>query len=138
LPPAGDLLEAFPSDRLDGAFCVEISEQQIIGDPLNLAEPVNALQQAGILIAFDDVGYGHSCLESLTLLEPNIIKIDKRCITGISTDPSRMRSLKRLLKVAGALGAQVVAEGIESRDDLDLVQCLGVQYGQGFLWAKPA
>lgn len=136
--PVGDLLEAFPPDRLDGAYCVEISEQQIIGDPLNLAEPVNALQQAGILIAFDDVGYGHSCLESLTLLEPNIIKIDKRCITGIASDPSRVRSLKRLLRVTRALGAQVVAEGIESRDDLDLLQCLGVQYGQGFLWAKPA
>jgi diguanylate cyclase (GGDEF)-like protein len=136
--PVGDLLEAFPSDRLDGTYCVEISEQQIIGDPLNLAEPVNALQQSGILIAFDDVGYGHSCLESLTLLEPDIIKIDKRCITGISTDPSRMRSLKRLLKVAASLSAEVVAEGIESREDLDLLQCLGVQYGQGFLWAKPA
>ncbi|MEQ8766253.1 MAG: EAL domain-containing protein [Planctomycetota bacterium] len=132
------LIDSFPHERTDGSFCVEISEQQIIGDPSYLAESVSALRGEGIRIAIDDVGFGRSCLESLILLEPDIVKIDKKCVMGFSTDESRIRSLERLLRLSSSLGTEVVAEGIETREDLELLKSMGVNYGQGFLWGRPS
>ena len=136
--PVEHLLEAFPAGRERESYCLEISEQQIIGDPAHLLKPVNALRKAGISIAIDDVGFGHSCLESLVLLQPDIIKIDRRCVNGIADDPARLRSFERLLNVADALCPHVIVEGIESGETLELLKELGVRYGQGFLWGKPA
>lgn len=134
--PVEQLLEVFPPGK-PGIYCVEISEQQIIGDPSYLVGVVMALKRAGILIAIDDLGFGRSCLESLILLEPDIIKIDKRCVTGIAGNPAHERSLERLLKMAASLGAEVVAEGIETRSDFDLLRSMGVAYGQGYFLGEP-
>lgn len=117
--------------------CVEISEQQIIGDPSYLIEPVQKLKKAGVNIAIDDVGFGRSCLESLVLLEPNIVKIDKKWVTGIHEKDSRQRSLARLLKVTDVLGAEVIAEGIETADDLKMLKSMNVRYGQGYYFGRP-
>jgi len=135
--PVKSLLEEFPEDRKKGMYCIEISEQQIIGDPSYLAKPVEELKKAGLLVAIDDVGFGRTCLENLILLEPNIIKIDKRCVKGVARDKSRAHALQRILKVAEVLGTDVVAEGIESEEDLDVLRNLGVRYGQGFLLDRP-
>ncbi len=118
--------------------CIEISEQQIIGDPSYLVGPVEALKEAGILIAVDDVGFGRSCFESLILLEPNIIKIDKGCVTNVAKDKARARSLSRILNVAKVLETEVIAEGIESEEDLNVLKQLGVTFGQGFFLDKPS
>ena len=136
--PAEHLLASFPQPIPPHTYCVEISEQQIIGDPSYLREPVSLLRQAGLMIAIDDVGFGNSCLESLVLLEPDIIKIDKRCITGLSGDGSRMESLRRYVELARTLRSEVVAEGVESREELAVLRDLNVEYAQGFLWGKPA
>ncbi len=135
--PVQHILDEFPEGVTRGSFCVEISEQQIIGNPSYLAEPVAALRQAGILIAIDDVGFGQSCLESLVLLNPDIIKIDKKLVFNVSQDSDRANSLRRLLRVAESLHAEVVAEGIERREDLEFLKDVGVHYGQGYLWGRP-
>ncbi len=132
------ILRVFPRDLPVGTYCIEISEQQIIGDPAYLSAPIHEFKKIGIHIAIDDVGFGRSCLESLIVLEPDIIKIDKRWVNGIFTNPWCVKSLKRLLKVAEALGAKVVAEGIENQGDLDLLKELGVKYGQGYLLGRPS
>ena len=98
--PAEHLLASFPQPIPPNTYCVEISEQQIIGDPSYLREPVNLLRSAGLMIAIDDVGFGNSCLESLILLEPDIIKIDKRCITGLTGDDGRTESLRRYVDLS--------------------------------------
>ncbi|HZN61897.1 MAG TPA: diguanylate cyclase [Planctomycetota bacterium] len=136
--PVQHLVESLPRNGARKDFCIEISEQQIIGDPSYLVGIVDAFKREGVLVAIDDVGYGRSCLESVVLLEPDLVKIDKVCVNGIGRDESRARSLKRLIKVANSLGAEIVAEGIESRDDLDVLRDLGVKSGQGFLWGVPA
>jgi diguanylate cyclase (GGDEF)-like protein len=136
--PTEHLLEGFPHPLPERMFCIEISEQQIIGNPSYLIEPVTKLKEAGLKIAIDDVGFGNSCLESLIMLEPDVIKIDKRCVTGIDDDPTRIRYLKRYLDFARTLGAEVIAEGIENQQELDVVRDLGIEYGQGFLWGRPA
>lgn len=131
-----NVLESIPNQRWN-RYCIELSEQQIIGDPSHLIQFVKILKQAGVLIAIDDVGFGYSCLESLILLEPDVIKIDKKCVHSIAEDPARVRSLRRLLNVVSTLDAEVIAEGIETERELELVQDLGVRYGQGFLFGKP-
>lgn len=136
--PIQHLLEDFPMEFSRGNFVIEVSEQQIIGDPSYLSESINAFKRYGILIAIDDVGFGRSCLESLIILEPDIVKVDKRFVKGIAQDRFREQSLRRLLKVAKALDAEVVAEGIETPDDLRVLQDLEVHYGQGYLLERPS
>lgn len=136
--PVEHLLDLFPKPLPRDTFCLEISEQQIIGDPSYLLLAVDALRAAGILIAIDDVGYGSSCLESLVLLKPDIVKIDKRCVIGIDQDGDRIEHLQRYVGVARSLGCEVVAEGIETAGELEVVRSIGIEYGQGYFWGKPA
>ena len=136
--PVEHLLSLFPNPIPPDTFCFELSEQQIIGDPSYLLPAVQAFRNAGILIAIDDVGYGSSCLESLVILRPEIMKIDKRCVIGIDGDDARIEQLRRYVGVAQALGCSVVAEGIETEGELAIVRSLGVEYGQGYFWGKPA
>lgn len=135
--PVEHLLELFPNPVPAGTFCLEISEQQIIGDPSYLLPSVQALREAGLLIAIDDVGFGSSCLESLILLQPEIVKIDKRCVIGVDGDPDRIAQLRRYVHVARTLGSEIVAEGIETTAELEIVRSLGVEFGQGYFWGKP-
>lgn len=136
--PAEHLLDLFPKPLPPDTFCLEISEQQIIGDPSYLVPAVQALRNAGMLIAIDDVGFGSSCLESLVLLAPDILKIDKRCVIGIDEDQARVEQLRRYVRIAQSLGCSVIAEGIETARELDIVRSLGIEYGQGYFWGKPA
>ena len=99
---------------------------------------MNDLRSAGLMIAIDDVGFGSSCLESLVLLAPDIMKIDKRVVIGIDLDRDRVEQLRRYLRIATSLGCTVVAEGIETARELEVVRGLGIEYGQGYLWGKPA
>ena len=136
--PAQHFLEALKARENNLKYCIEISEQQIIGEPSYLARTVKAFKDHGVQIAIDDVGFGRSCLESLVLLEPDIVKIDKKWVMGIKEDDTRRRSLQRILKVSSVLGCEVVAEGIETPDELEVLKDLGVLYGQGYLFGHPA
>ncbi len=136
--PIDRLLTLFPPNRKPGSFCIEISEQQFIGDPAYLRDHVAALKENGILVAIDDVGFGRSSLESLIILEPDIVKIDRKYVSGIADEPAKARLLRRLVKVVNALGAELIAEGIERRDELDLLLEIGIEFGQGWYWGKPA
>ncbi|MBX9937943.1 MAG: GGDEF domain-containing response regulator [Candidatus Obscuribacterales bacterium] len=136
--PIERLLTLFPLEKHEGTFCIEISEQQFIGDPAYLREHVQALKERGLLVAIDDVGFGRSSLESLIILEPDIVKIDRKYVSGISADPAKARLLKRLVKVVNSIGADLVAEGIECREELDLLVEMGVPFGQGWYWGKPS
>jgi diguanylate cyclase (GGDEF)-like protein len=119
-------------------LCIELSEQQLVGSPMRLREARSAFRARGIKVALDDVGFGHSSLEALIVLEPDIVKIDRRFVHGVSKDAGRSRDLKRLAGVLQGLGAEVVAEGIESRADINALARMGIEFGQGYLWGKPA
>lgn len=134
--PVDKLLDLFPKDRPDIRFCIEISEQEFISEPAYLREHVSALKNAGVLVAVDDVGFGRSSLETLILLEPDLVKVDRKYVAGLSTEPAKARLLRRLANVAKSLGAQIIAEGIEDRADLPVLIEMGIDYGQGFLWGE--
>lgn len=132
--PTENLLALFPEDRGGRTFCIEISEQHFVGDIIALSERMSGLRQAGIMVAIDDLGFGRSSLESLIALEPDVVKVDRKYVVGVSKDQAKLRLLKRLANVAKSQGAEIVAEGIEDRDDMPVLQDLGIHFGQGFLW----
>lgn len=136
--PLKELLEFFPPDGSEGVFCLEINETVQPQDLPRLVPKAEALKESGLLIAIDDIGFGHSYLESLLALEPDVLKIDRRLVTGAAADPGRRRLLRRLSRIAESLGTQAVAEGIETAEDLALALDLGIPFGQGYLWGKPA
>jgi EAL domain-containing protein (putative c-di-GMP-specific phosphodiesterase class I) len=118
-------------------ICIELSEQQFLGDPAYLRPPLDALRTAGFRIAIDDVGFGRSSVEALMLLEPDVVKIDRRCIRSIGSEEGERRQLERLLAMLRAVEATVIVEGIETEEELQVLRELGVPYGQGFLWGEP-
>jgi len=135
--PVEQLLEEFAVSENRAPLCVEISEQQVLSEPAHLLEAVKALRRAGLSVAVDDVGFGRSCLESLIVLEPNLIKIDKRCVSGIDRDPVKQKLFKRLLGVIRSLDAEVIAEGIETQGELEFIISMGIRYGQGYFFGRP-
>jgi len=136
--PIERLMTLFPDNGKTANYCVEISEQQFIGDPVYLRGHVQALKDQGVKVAIDDVGFGRSSLESLIILEPDIVKIDRKYVSGISEDQVKARNLERLVRVVNALGSELVAEGIENKEELAILVDMGVVYGQGWYWGKPA
>ncbi len=136
--PPERLIELFPDERKSGRFCIEIVEHQPVAALDILADHVGKLRESGIRLAIDDVGFGASMLESLLVLEPEILKIDRRYVNGVAGRPDRERYLKRLIDVGHALGSEMVAEGIETATDLELMKEMGVKFGQGFFWGKSA
>jgi len=136
--PMDRLIDIFPlAQNPEGTFIIEISEQQFIGDLNYLKQYLSGLKEAGILIAIDDLGFGRSSMESLIVLEPDIIKIDRKYVSGIASDASTRRSLERLLRIVENLDAKIVTEGIETAEELAILKELGVEFGQGFLWGRP-
>ncbi|MBT3219413.1 MAG: diguanylate cyclase [Proteobacteria bacterium] len=132
-----DLIDILCHESSDTEWCIEISEQLLVGDPGTLQKPISKLKAAGIKIAIDDAGCGRSSLEALIVLQPDILKIDPRLVTAVAKDHSRTNALVRLVRIGEALGTKLIAEGIESQADLELLQEIGVGLGQGFLWGQP-
>ncbi|MCB9799190.1 MAG: diguanylate cyclase [Candidatus Omnitrophica bacterium] len=132
-----EFLEIIPSERIRNQYCIEISEQQIIGNPECMIESIQRFKEKDFLIAIDDVGFGRSCLESMIILKPDIVKIDKRCVTGVAHDLAKKRTLKNLIRVLKAVTPQIIAEGIETEDDAKVLLELDIRYGQGYYYAKP-
>ncbi|MCA9562800.1 MAG: bifunctional diguanylate cyclase/phosphodiesterase, partial [Myxococcales bacterium] len=130
-------LEALFTENDPKRLVLEISEDHFIGDPSELVDRVQFLRSLGIGLAVDDVGRGRGTLDSVLLLEPDVIKIDRMLVNGISQDRRRRRMLQRILSMARALNCGVVAEGVEHREDADVLRRLNVMHAQGFLWSRP-
>jgi EAL domain-containing protein (putative c-di-GMP-specific phosphodiesterase class I) len=132
--PVERVLESFPRDRALRGFCLEIGEKGLVRDALTLKEPVRALRRAGLRVAIDDVGFGRSSLEALVELEPDVLKLDRRLLRGLTQEVEQIQILRRVVAVAEALAARVIAEGVEDRGALAVLRDVGVEFAQGFLW----
>lgn len=135
--PVETFVKMLPAGRPAVNYCIEISERQFVGNVSDFAKTVSAIRQEGVRMVIDDVGFGHTFLESLILLSPDAVKIDRVCTSHIADDHAKRRSLERLLKVIRTLGCDIMAKGLESSDDLAVLRDLGVQFGQGFLLKSP-
>lgn len=117
---------------------IEISEQYQVEDPSVLVRAVNHYRELGFSIAIDDLGSGFSGLKLWSELKPDIVKIDRYFISQLHTDPTKRAFVQNIVALANATGSKIVAEGIETQEELLLCQELGADYGQGFLLGRPA
>ena len=100
-------------------------------------EVLAKFRQQGFRIAVDDVGTGYSNLSSLAEIEPDYLKFDNVFVRGIDRRRVKQDLLEALMSFARKMKTKVIAEGIESKEELKVLQTLGVPYGQGFLLARP-
>jgi len=98
---------------------------------------VKALRKLGFGFAVDDAGAGYASFTMIAALRPSIIKIDREIVNGIRLDDAKQALVEAFVSFGRRIGAQLVAEGIETRSDLATLVDLGVEFGQGFLFARP-
>ncbi len=130
-------LRHLPGNRDFGSFCIEISEKESVRHPQRLLSNIEGLRAAGVRVALDDVGYGHSSVEALLLLEPEVVKVDRMMVRGITKEGDNYRAFQNLLKVVRTWGGEVIAEGVERQEELEILLDLGVHQVQGFLFGQP-
>ena len=94
--------------------------------------------RTGAKLVIDDLGAGYSNLKRVIDLQPDVIKIDRALVTGLDTNPRQRILFQHVVRMCKELGARVVAEGIETVDELKAVRDGGADFGQGFLLARPA
>ena len=130
-------------DRVDaarfarGRLTVEITESGLIDDLGAAAQLLATLRHAGCRVAIDDFGTGYSSLAYLKALPLDYLKIDKRLAQDITGSPRDRVVVRGVIEMARSLGLAVVAEGVETEEQLDLLAKEGCQYYQGFLCAEP-
>jgi EAL domain-containing protein (putative c-di-GMP-specific phosphodiesterase class I) len=96
------------------------------------------LRHKGAKVAVDDLGAGYSNLKYIADLAPEIVKLDRELIMGLTPNTRKFRLVKSIVELCNQQGARVVGEGIETSDELRAVIETGVHYGQGYLLARPA
>lgn len=116
---------------------IEITEHEHVSDIQGLSEAVQEVQAAGVMLALDDFGDGRSSLRLWSELQPDIVKIDKYFTAELSRQAKKLQTLRALMQIAEIFGTSLVAEGIETADDLRVVRDLGISLGQGYFMGRP-
>lgn len=116
----------------------EVTEGEAFPDLRLFRSILDRYRAEGARVALDDLGSGHTSLSYLTELRPDIVKLDRSLIQGLHTSGPTARLVQSLVTYAHDLGIEVVAEGIEQREELEAVQAAGVDFVQGYYLARPA
>jgi EAL domain-containing protein (putative c-di-GMP-specific phosphodiesterase class I)/GGDEF domain-containing protein len=116
---------------------VEITEHERVADLSRLLEAVEVLKRLKVQLALDDFGDGRSSLRLWAELKPEFVKIDKYFTRDIATHPDKVQTITALRRIAETFGTQMVAEGIESTEELRVLRDLGIELGQGYLLGRP-
>jgi diguanylate cyclase (GGDEF)-like protein len=120
-------------DRLQ----LEITEDTAIRDLQSGNDRIRALQEAGLGVALDDFGTGYSSLAHLRELHVDQIKLDRRFLTDIDSDPRQRDLLIAMIQLVHSMGMTVIAEGVERREQLAFLSEVGCDFAQGYLLQKP-
>jgi EAL domain-containing protein (putative c-di-GMP-specific phosphodiesterase class I) len=124
--------ELAPSD-----VTLEITERQVI-ENLNLyREAMHSFTDLGFSFAIDDVGAGYSGLETVAVLKPAYLKIDIALVRDVHQKKVSQQVVRAILAMGEGLGASVIAEGIQTREEVQALQEIGVKWGQGYFYARP-
>ena len=116
---------------------LEITEHERINDMNKLAQVADELHLTGISLALDDFGDGKSSLRLWSQIRPNIVKIDKYFTRDLHRQSDRLMTIQALQQIASIFNSALVAEGIETAEDLRILRDMGIPYGQGYFLGRP-
>jgi EAL domain-containing protein (putative c-di-GMP-specific phosphodiesterase class I) len=103
-----------------------------------LAEFVSTYRKNGFLIALDDVGVGHSNLDRIPLLKPDVLKLDRSLVSGVDSHVIRLEVVKSFVQMCSRMGSLALAEGVERQEDILRLLEIGVDVFQGYYFGRPA
>jgi diguanylate cyclase (GGDEF)-like protein/PAS domain S-box-containing protein len=136
--PTKPWFEQLRSMGLQGnSMVVEITEGLLLDSSDSVAEQLLELQDAGIGVSLDDFGTGYSSLSYLQKFNIDFIKIDQSFVRHLIPASTDLALCKAIILMAHELGMKVIAEGVETAQQRDLLAAAGCDYGQGYLFAKP-
>ncbi|MBU1229122.1 MAG: EAL domain-containing protein [Proteobacteria bacterium] len=116
---------------------IEIVESRA-KDSKALEEFVGIHRKNGFLIALDDLGAGHSNLDRIPLLKPDVLKLDRSLVSGVDGHMTKLEVVKSFVQMASRLGALALAEGVERQEDILRLLEIGVDVFQGYYFGRPA
>jgi len=123
-----------PPDRI----VLEITEQESLHAGPQLFDNVEQLRAVGVRFAFDDVGVAYSHLPFIDKLRPSFLKISQEFGTAFERDSTNLKLVVNIQSLARDFGCDVILEGIEDTSTAEMAARMGIQYGQGFLFGRPA
>ena len=142
-----DVFDPALEDTLDGillmnglehdALKLEVTESTYMENADQLTAVVERLRHKGYTIEMDDFGSGYSSLNMLSDIEIDVVKIDRAFISAIESDERKARLVELILGIAKTLGMDVIAEGVETQEQLELLRALGCRYVQGYYFSPP-
>lgn len=127
-----------PLTALASRVVLEVTERASLAGVADLRARVERLRELGFRIAVDDLGAGYAGLTSFVVLQPDIVKIDMSLIRGVDTDSTRQKLVRSMTGVCREMGILVVAEGIETQAERDVLVELGCDLFQGYLFGRPS
>ncbi len=119
------------------SLVIEITEQEIVGDEARFLQLCELYRGAGLRIALDDFGAGFSGLNILAAFQPDQLKLDQTFVRGVARHGPRQAIVRGVFQVCRDLGIDLIAEGIESRDEFSWFCDEGVHLFQGYFFARP-
>jgi diguanylate cyclase (GGDEF)-like protein/PAS domain S-box-containing protein len=133
-----DVRDAVDDAGLDpSTVTMEITETTLMHDTEMTRERLAELREIGVSLAVDDFGTGYSSLQYVQRFPIDIIKIDRSFVTGLGTNPGDGAVVQSMIELSQRLGVHTVAEGIDRPEQVTLLQSLGADLGQGYLFSKP-
>jgi EAL domain-containing protein (putative c-di-GMP-specific phosphodiesterase class I) len=123
----------FPTDHI----IFEVTEGEQVTDHMHLREVLQYYRKRGFLTAIDDFGAGYAGLNLLADFQTDLVKLDMGLIRNIDQIKSRQAIVKGMTQVCNDLGIKVIAEGVETYEELSILQSFGIELFQGFYFAKP-
>jgi len=116
---------------------IEITESDVMQSPEAVTSVLKQIESQKVQTCLDDFGTGYSSLSYLQQLPITFLKIDQSFIRRLGADDDALAIVKTIVILAHQLGRQVIAEGVETTEQLTTLRLLGCEYGQGYLFAKP-
>ena len=120
-----------------GAMVIEITEGLLLDDQAGVMDKLRRFHELGIQLALDDFGTGYSAMAYLKKFNIDYLKIDRSFVRDLETDPGDRAIAEAIVAMAHRLGLKVIAEGVETEGQRDLLAAVGCEYVQGYLYAKP-
>ncbi len=132
------VVERLRAHKLRGStLTLEVTEQAVLNASPIVRQNLDVLYRLGVKIAIDDFGSGFASLEQLRSLPLSYIKVDRQYVRGLTTDKASRIIVQAAIALGHAIGVEVVAEGVESQDQFDMLRKLKCDQVQGYLVGKP-